>query len=87
MKRPEKENLDINYEKILHAVLNKSRMQWPHNTSVVRSITSYLVKYPSKTSKTHRTLICDVLWNTTHGHTSFGWLAKTYIHQLCIDTW
>ena len=21
-----------------------------------------------------------------HGHTSVGWLAKTYIHQLCVNT-
>ena len=32
-------------------------------------------------------LINDVLlWTPIHGHTSFGQPAKTYIHQLCVDT-
>ena len=31
-------------------------------------------------------LISDVLqWTPTHGHTSAGWLAKMYVHQLCPD--
>ena len=31
-------------------------------------------------------LINDVLlWNPTHGHTSVGWPAKTYIHQFYLD--
>ena len=25
-------------------------------------------------------------WTCTHWHTSVGWLAKTYIRQLCLDT-
>ena len=33
-------------------------------------------------------LISDVaLWTPTHGHTSVSWSAKTYILQLCGDTW
>ena len=32
-------------------------------------------------------LISDVLlWTPTHGCTSIGWLARTYLHQLCVDT-
>ena len=27
-----------------------------------------------------------LLWTSTHGHTSVGWPAKSYIHQLCTDT-
>ena len=31
-------------------------------------------------------LISNVLWRTTsHGHTSIGLPAKTYIHQICAD--
>ena len=26
------------------------------------------------------------LWAPMYGHTSVGWLAKTYIHQFCADT-
>ena len=25
-------------------------------------------------------------WTPTYGHTNVGWLAKVYIHQLCVDT-
>ena len=25
-------------------------------------------------------------WTPIHGHTGVGWPAKTYIHQLCVDT-
>ena len=32
-------------------------------------------------------LINDVLlWIPTHGHTSVGWLARIYIHDLCVNT-
>ena len=27
-----------------------------------------------------------LLWTPTHGHTSAGRLAETYIHQLCANT-
>ena len=31
-------------------------------------------------------LINNILfWTLTYGHTSISWLAKTYIHQLCVD--
>ena len=45
----------------------------------------------SKISKTYSRskdeLISNVLlWTPTHGHTSVGWPAKTYIHQLCTET-
>ena len=31
-------------------------------------------------------IIRDFLqWTSTHGHTSFGWSAKIYIHQFCVN--
>ena len=33
-------------------------------------------------------LISDLLqWTTTHGCVGVGWPARTYLHQLCEDTW
>ena len=73
------------FEQILEAA--------PYKTAVVRPLTSYLINHPSKTSKTCCALLKKdklmsnvLLWTHTHGLTSVGRPAKTYIHQLCADT-
>ena len=84
---------DGNYTRMLCAVSNKSWKQhsvWP--------LTSHLTNHPSKMNKTwlwwcghfwrcKDRLISNVLFLTpAQGHPSVGWLAKTYLHQLCVDT-
>ena len=72
------------FEQILEAT--------PHKTAVVWLLTSHFKNYPSKMNKTCRTLLekqgqtHDVLlW--THGHINVGWPGRTYLHQLCANTW
>ena len=75
-------------EKKLH-VNNKKNAVWCFElvleTAPNRSCTaSYL--WSHKLSKKNEPDVSDVLlWTPTHGHTSVGWPAKTWIHQLCMD--
>ena len=92
LKRIEK-ILDGNCIKMQHVVLNKSWKGTPNKTVAVLPLISHLTNYPNKTNKTcwalleMDELISNVLlWTPTHGCISFGWPAKTYIHQLCWDT-
>ena len=73
---------DENYIRMLDADLNKSRKQDPTKTAVLCPFTSHLTNHPRKISK-----IIDVLqWTPIHGHTSVGYPAKAYIHQVCVDS-
>ena len=57
-------------------------------------LTSHFPKHQSKINKTYWVLqeklgklIYDILlWTSTHGHTSVGCPARTYIHQISVDT-
>ena len=83
-----------NYTKILCAFLNKSwkqhltKLQLCHNlppisqTSKIWWTTHAGHCYISKNKYMSNIL----LWTPTHGHTSVGQLAITYIHQLCSNT-
>ena len=58
-----------------------------------KAISPHLTNHPSKTNKScwspmrKNKLISNIpLWTPTHRHTSVDWIAKTYIHQLCVDT-
>ena len=61
-----------------------------HKTTVVLPFSSHLTNHPNKTNKTHGQcwrskdeLISDVLlWTPTHGRTSVGRPARTYICTL-----
>ena len=75
-------NADCCFKKILEAA--------PCKTAVAQPIISHLISHPSKMSKTcwksKDEFISNIfLWTSTHGHTSVGWHAKIYIHQLCAD--
>ena len=53
--------------------------------------TATYLNHPSKTNKTcwwsKDELISDVLsWTSTHRRTSIDWPARTWMHQLCVDT-
>ena len=80
--------LDRNYTWILYAVLNKSWKQ--HPTKPYGHLLPIL-----KNTKRRQTSFAGHCWwsrqthnqrTSKHGHTSIGWPAKIYIHQLCVDT-
>ena len=66
-----------------HAVLNKSWKQQPPKLQL-----SHLTIHPVWWYwRNEDELISDnLLWTPTHGNTSVGQPAKTYIYQLCKDT-
>ena len=83
-----KKKHDGKYIRMLCAVLNKSWMK--HSTK--QQLYGHLP--PPPVSQTIQVkwvrqvkLISNIsLWSLTHGHTSVGHPAKTYIHQLCADS-
>ena len=65
----------------------------PLKTATVRPLTSYprnqprWIKHIGHCWRSRDKLISSVpLWTPTHGHTSVGNLAKTYIHLVCANT-
>ena len=73
------------FEQILEATVQKTAAVW--------SLTSHLKNHLSKNRKTCQTLLekqelinAILLLNPTHGSASVGWLARTYLHQICVDT-
>ena len=75
--------LDRNHTMMLHAVLNKS---WKQHS------TKQNLPFHKPSNKNMLSTIGEVKsnsWVTYYYellHTSVGWQAKTYIHQLCTDT-
>ena len=91
-KRMEKK-LDGNYSQRLRAFLYKYQKQ--HSTKELydqlppksQTIQVRQTKHAGHYWWSKYVHINDVhLWNPTHGHTTVGWLAKTYIKQLWADT-
>ena len=45
------------------------------------------IRHAGHCYKSKNELLSNVLlWTPKHGHISVGWPAKTYIHQLCMDS-
>ena len=92
-KRLEKK-LDGNYTRMLRAVLNKSWRQHPtrhqlygHLPPITKTIQVRRTRHAGHCWRSKDELISDVLlWTTTYGSAKAGWLARTYIQQLCEDT-
>ena len=82
----ERKKLDKNYTRILHDVLEKSWKQ--HATKWLLSFHLIIwTRHAGNFWWNKDKLISDILLGTsTHGHTSVGQLAKSYIHCLCVDT-
>ena len=86
--------LDGSYTRMLHAVLNKSWKQYPIKQQLYGNLppTSQTIQviWASHTRHCWRSKdknINDIFpWTPTRGHTSVGWPAKSYIHQLCAET-
>ena len=83
-----------NYTRKLHTLLNKSWMWHPtkqqlygHLTPISQTIQIRGERNVGYCWKSKKELIRDViLWNPTDEHTNTGRPAKTYMHQLCVDT-
>ena len=83
--------LDGYYTRMLRAVLNKSLKQllskqqlFGHLLTILQTVK---VRHAGHCWRNKDELISNVLlWTPTDGHTSVGWPAKIYIHQLCVDT-
>ena len=91
-KRLEKK-LDSNYTKMLQAILNKSWRQhltkqllYGHQPTITKTIQVRRNIHSGHCWRSRDELISDVLqWTPSHGRAKVGWLARTYIQQLCED--
>ena len=89
-----KKKLDGNNTRILHAVLKNPGSSTPskqllyrHLSPISQTIQEKQTKHARQCCRTKEKLISDVLQYTfTHSNISVGQLAKTYIHQFCVDT-
>ena len=86
--------LDSNYTRMLQAILNKSRRQHPrkpqlygHLPPIRKTIKVRQIRHAGHCWRSRDELISGVLlWTPTYGRAKAGWLARTYIQQLCEDT-
>ena len=93
-KRLEKK-LDVNYTRMLKAVLNKSwrqhptrhQLYWHLPPPITKTIQVRRTRHAGHCWRSKDELISDVLlWTPTYGRAKAGRPARTYIQQLCEDT-
>ena len=88
-------SLDGNYTRMLRAILNQSWRQHPtkrqlygHLPPIMKTIYVRRTRYAGQCWKSRDELISEVLlWTQTYGRANAGRPARTYIQQLCEDTW
>ena len=93
-KRLEKK-LDGNYTRMIRAILNKSWRQHPvrhqlygHLLPITKTIQARRTRHAGHCWRSRDELIGDVLqWNPAYSRAKAGRPARTYIQQLCADTW
>ena len=82
--------VDGDYTKMLCAVSNKSRKQHLNGNlpPISQTIEERQSRHDGHCGRSKEELISDVLiWTPTHRHTSVGQPARTYINQLCVESW
>ena len=87
-------NSDLNYTRMLQAILNKSWWQHPtrhqlygHLPPIMKTIQVRWTRHAGQCWRSRDELISDVLlWTPTHSRAKAGRPARTYIQQLCEDT-
>ena len=92
-KRLEKE-LEVNYTRMLRAILNKSWRQHPtrhqlygHLPPITKTVQVRRTRHAGHCWRSRDELISDaLLWTPTYGRANAGRLGRTYIQQLCEDT-
>ena len=88
-----KKKLDRNCTRIW-ALLNKSRKQHPRKQQlygylppISKTIQMRLTRHVRHCWRSRNELISDFLiWTPSHRCASVGWLIRTYLQQLCMDT-
>ena len=93
-KRMEKK-LDGNHTRMLRVILNKSWRQHPtkhqlygHLPPITKTINVRRTIHAGHCWRSRDELIRDVLlWTPSHGRAIIGRPARTYMQQLCADTW
>ena len=93
-KRLEKK-LDGNYTRMLRAILNKSWRQHPtmhqlygHPPPITKTIQARRTRHAGHCWRSRDELLSDVLlWTPTYSRAKAGRPIRTYIQQLCEDTW
>ena len=77
----------------LHYCFEQILETTPHKTAAVQPLTSHLKNHLRRTRyarhcwRNQDELISDILlWTPIYEHTTVGWPARTYLHQLCADT-
>ena len=86
--------LDVNYARMLQAILNRSWRQHPtkqqlygHLPPITKTIQVRRTRHAGHCWRSRDELINDVLpWTPTHSRAKAWWPARTYIQQLCEDT-
>ena len=86
--------LDVNYTRILRAILNKYWRQHPtrhqlygHLPPITKTIQVRRTRHAGHCWRSRDELISDVLlWTPTYGRAKAGRPARTYIEKLCEDT-
>ena len=92
-KRLEKKQ-DGNYTRMFRAIFNKSLRQHPtkhqlygHQPPITKTIPVRRTRHAEHCWRSRDELISDVLlWTHTYGRAKAGRPARTYIHQLCVET-
>ena len=90
-----KKKLDGNYTRMLRAILNKSWQQHPtrhqlygHLPPIMKTIQVRRARHTGPCWRSKGELISDLLrWTSAYGQAKAGRPARTYIQQLCEDTW
>ena len=85
--------LDGNYTRMLQAIVKKSWRQhhtkpqlYGHLPSITKTIKVGQTRHAGHCWRSRDELISDVLlWTPSYGRANAGWLAQTYIQQLCED--
>ena len=86
--------LDVNYTRMLRAILNKSWRQHPtkhqlygHLPLITKTIQARRTRHAGHCWRSKDELISDILlWTPTYGRAKAGRPARTFIQQLCEDT-
>ena len=86
--------LDVNYTRMLRAILNKSWSKHPskqqlygHLPPITKTIQVRRTRHAGACSRSRDEIISDILLCTpSHGRAKPGRPARTYIQQFCVDT-
>ena len=64
------------------------QQMYGHLPPIMKTIQVKQNRHAGHCRRSRGELLSDVLlWTPSHGHAKAGWSARTYIQQLCEDTW